>query len=249
MKILVPVKRVVDYNVKVRVKADGSDVDLANVKMSMNPFDEIAVEEAVRLKEAGVATEVVVVSAGVANCQETLRTAMAIGADRGILIQADGELQPLAVAKLLKAVCEKEQPQMVICGKQAIDDDANQTGQMLAGLLSWPQATFASKVVVAGAQATVTREIDGGLETVEVPLPAVVTVDLRLNEPRYATLPNIMKAKKKPLETTNAAALGVDVTPRLKTLKVSEPPKRSAGIVVADVPTLVSKLKTEAKVI
>ena len=249
MKILVPVKRVVDYNVKVRVKADGSDVDLANVKMSMNPFDEIAVEEAVRLKEAGIATEVIVVSAGVANCQETLRTAMAIGADRGILIQADGELQPLAVAKLLKAVCEKEQPQMVICGKQAIDDDANQTGQMLAGLLSWPQATFASKVVVAGAQATVAREIDGGLETVEVPLPAVVTADLRLNEPRYATLPNIMKAKKKPLETTTAAALGIDVAPRLKTLKVAEPPKRSAGIVVADVATLVMKLKTEAKVI
>ncbi|MBL8397334.1 MAG: electron transfer flavoprotein subunit beta/FixA family protein [Candidatus Accumulibacter sp.] len=249
MKILVPIKRVVDYNVKVRVKADGSDVDLANVKMSMNPFDEIAVEEAVRLKEAGVASEVVVVSAGVANCQETLRTAMAIGADRGILIQAEGELQPLAVAKLLKAVCEKEQPQLVICGKQAIDDDANQTGQMLAGLLSWPQATFASKVTIAGGQATVTREIDGGLETVDVPLPAVVTADLRLNEPRYATLPNIMKAKKKPLETTTAAALGVDIAPRLKTLKVAEPPKRTAGILVADAAALVMKLKTEAKVI
>jgi electron transfer flavoprotein beta subunit len=249
VKILVPVKRVVDYNVKVRVKPDGSDVDLANVKMSMNPFDEIAVEEAVRLKEAGVATEVVVVSAGVANCQETLRTAMAIGADRGILIQTDVELQPLAVAKLLQAVCAKEQPQIVLCGKQAIDDDANQTGQMLAGLLGWPQATFASKLVVAGQQATVTREIDGGLETVEVVLPAVVTTDLRLNEPRYATLPNIMKAKKKPLETTNPAALGVDVAPRLKTLKAAEPPKRSAGIKVADAADLVLKLKTEAKVI
>jgi len=249
LKILVPVKRVVDYNVKVRVKSDASDVDLANVKMSMNPFDEIAVEEAVRLREAGVATEVVVVSAGVANCQETLRTAMAIGADRGILIQTDGELQPLAVAKLLKAVCDKEQPQIVICGKQAIDDDANQTGQMLAGLLNRPQATFASKIVVAGTQATVTREIDGGLETIEVPLPAVLTADLRLNEPRYATLPNIMKAKKKPLETTNPAALGVDVTPRLKTLKVAEPAKRTAGIKVADAADLVMKLKTEAKVI
>ena len=249
LKILVPVKRVVDYNVKVRVKADASNVDLANVKMSMNPFDEIAIEEAVRLKEAGIATEVIAVSAGVLNCQETLRTAMAIGADRGILIQTDVELQPLAVAKLLKAVCEKEQPQIVLCGKQAIDDDANQTGQMLAGLMNWPQATFASKVVVAAAQATVTREIDGGLETVEVPLPAVVTVDLRLNEPRYATLPNIMKAKKKPLETTNPAALGVDVAPRLKTLKVAEPAKRSAGLKVADAADLVMKLKTEAKVI
>jgi electron transfer flavoprotein beta subunit len=249
LKILVPVKRVVDYNVKVRVKADASDVDLANVKMSMNPFDEIAIEEAVRLKEAGIATEVIAVSAGVLNCQETLRTAMAIGADRGILIQTDVELQPLAVAKLLKAVCEKEQPQIVLCGKQAIDDDANQTGQMLAGLMNWPQATYASKIVAAAAQATVTREIDGGLETIEVPLPAVVTVDLRLNEPRYATLPNIMKAKKKPLETTNPAALGVDVTPRLKTLKVAEPAKRSAGIKVADAADLVMKLKTEAKVI
>jgi len=244
LKILVPVKRVVDYNVKVRVKADGSNVDLANVKMSMNPFDEIAIEEAVRLKEAGIASEVVAVSAGVTNCQETLRTAMAIGADRGILIQTDVELQPLAVAKLLKALCEKEQPQIVLCGKQAIDDDANQTGQMLAGMMNWPQATFASKIVVAGEQATVTREIDGGLETIEVALPAVLTSDLRLNEPRYATLPNIMKAKRKPLETTNPEALGVDVTPRLKTLKVAEPPKRSAGIKVADAAELVSKLKT-----
>jgi electron transfer flavoprotein beta subunit len=249
LKILVPIKRVVDYNVKVRVKADASNVDLANVKMSMNPFDEIAVEEAVRLKEAGIASEVVAVSAGVANCQETLRTAMAIGADRGILIQTDVDLQPLAVAKLLKAVCEKEQPQIVICGKQAIDDDANQTGQMLAGLMGWPQATFASKIVVAGQQATVTREIDGGLESIEIALPAVLTTDLRLNEPRYATLPNIMKAKRKPLETTNPEALGVDVTPRLKTLKVAEPPKRSAGIKVADAADLVMKLKTEAKVI
>ena len=249
MKILVAVKRVVDYNVKVRVKPDASDVDLANVKMSMNPFDEIAIEEAVRLKEAGIATEVIAVSAGIANCQETLRTAMAIGADRGILIQTDVELQPLAVAKLLKAVCEKEQPQIVLCGKQAIDDDANQTGQMLAGLMNWPQATFASKIVVAGQLATVTREIDGGLETVEVPLPAVLTADLRLNEPRYATLPNIMKAKRKPLEMTNPATLAVDVSPRLKTLKVAEPPKRTAGIKVADAADLVMKLKTEAKVI
>ena len=249
MKILVPVKRVVDYNVKVRVKADASGVDLANVKMSMNPFDEIAIEEAVRLKEAGIASEVIAISAGVANCQETLRTAMAIGADRGILIQTDVELQPLAVAKLLRAICEKEQPQIVLCGKQAIDDDANQTGQMLAGLLNWPQATFASKVVVAGERASVTREIDGGLETVDIALPAVVTVDLRLNEPRYATLPNIMKAKRKPLETIAADSLGVDVAPRLKTLKVAEPPKRSAGIKVADAADLVMKLKTEAKVI
>ena len=249
MKILVPVKRVVDYNVKVRVKADASGVDLANVKMSMNPFDEIAIEEAVRLKEAGIASEVIAISAGVANCQETLRTAMAIGADRGILIQTDVELQPLAVAKLLKAICEKEQPQIVLCGKQAIDDDANQTGQMLAGLLNWPQATFASKVVVAGERASVTREIDGGLETVDIALPAVVTVDLRLNEPRYATLPNIMHAKRKPLETIAADSLGVDVAPRLKTLKVAEPPKRSAGIKVADAADLVMKLKTEAKVI
>ena len=250
MKILVPVKRVVDYNVKVRVKADGSGVDLANVKMSMNPFDEIAVEEAVRLKEAGIATEVVAVSCGVAACQETLRTAMAIGADRGILVDCgDADLQPLAVAKLLKALCDKEQPQLVICGKQAIDDDANQTGQMLAALQNWPQATFASKVVLADGKATVTREIDGGLETLALSLPAVVSTDLRLNEPRYATLPNIMKAKKKPLDTVKPADLGIDITPRLTTLKVSEPPKRSAGIQVADVADLVNKLKNEAKVI
>ncbi|WP_159687761.1 electron transfer flavoprotein subunit beta/FixA family protein [Cognatazoarcus halotolerans] len=249
MKILVPVKRVVDYNVKVRVKADGSGVDLANVKMSMNPFDEIAVEEAVRLKEAGVATEVVAVSCGVAQCQETLRTAMAIGADRGILVETDAELQPLAVAKLLKALCDKEQPTVVICGKQAIDDDANQTGQMLAALMGWPQATFASKVALADGKATVTREIDGGLETLEMNLPAVVTTDLRLNEPRYATLPNIMKAKKKPLETVKPADLSIDVAPRLATIKVSEPAKRSAGVIVADVAQLVEKLKNEAKVI
>jgi electron transfer flavoprotein beta subunit len=252
VKILVPVKRVVDYNVKVRVKADGSGVDLANVKMSMNPFDEIAVEEAVRLKEAGIATEVIAVSCGVAACQETLRTAMAIGADRAILVESDVELQPLAVAKLLKALCDKEQPQLVICGKQAIDDDANQTGQMLAALQGWPQATFASKVVIADGKAKisdVTREIDGGLETLAISLPAVVTTDLRLNEPRYATLPNIMKAKKKPLDTVKPADLGVDVTPRLTTLKVVEPAKRSAGIKVADVADLVNKLKNEAKVI
>ena len=249
MKILVPVKRVVDYNVKVRVKADGTGVDIANVKMSMNPFDEIAIEEAVRLKEAGIATEVVAVSAGLANCQETLRTAMALGADRSILIETDAELQPLAVAKLLKAVCVKEQPQIVLCGKQAIDDDANQTGQMLAALMNWPQATFASKVVVAGGKATVTREIDGGLETIEIGLPAVVTTDLRLNEPRYATLPNIMKAKKKPLETLTPAALGVDVAPRLKALKMAEPPKRAGGVMVKDVAELIAKLKNEAKVI
>jgi electron transfer flavoprotein beta subunit len=249
VKVLVPVKRVVDYNVKVRVKADGSGVDLANVKMSMNPFDEIAVEEAVRLKEAGVVTEVVAVSCGVVACQETLRAAMAIGADRGILVETDVELQPLAVAKLLKAVCDKEQPSVVICGKQAIDDDANQTGQMLAALAGWPQATFASKVTLADGKAVVSREIDGGLETVSVKLPAVVTTDLRLNEPRYATLPNIMKAKKKPLDTLKPAELGVDVTPRLTTLKVSEPPKRSAGERVADVAQLVDKLKNVAKVI
>ena len=249
MKILVPVKRVVDYNVKVRVKADGSGVDLANVKMSMNPFDEIAVEEAVRLKEAGVVTEVVAVSCGVAACQETLRAALAIGADRAILVETDVELQPLAVAKLLKAVCDKEQPNLVICGKQAIDDDANQTGQMLAALAGWPQATFASKVTLADGKASVTREIDGGLETLSVKLPAVVTTDLRLNEPRYATLPNIMKAKKKPLDTVKPADLGVDVAPRLATLKVSEPPKRSAGERVADVAQLVDKLKNVAKVI
>ena len=257
MKVLVPVKRVVDYNVKVRVKSDGSGVDIANVKMSMNPFDEIAVEEAVRLKEAGTATEVIAVSAGVPGCQETLRTAMAIGADRGILVDCsdlgDAELQPLAVAKLLKALVEKEQPQLVILGKQAIDDDANQTGQMLAALLGWPQATFASKVVIAGEggqmRATVTREVDGGLETLEVNLPAIITTDLRLNEPRYATLPNIMKAKKKPLDTVKPDALGVDVAPRLKTLKVAEPAKRQAGVKVADVADLIAKLKNEAKVI
>ncbi|MGB8053609.1 MAG: electron transfer flavoprotein subunit beta/FixA family protein, partial [Azonexus sp.] len=232
-----------------RVKADGSGVDLANVKMSMNPFDEIAVEEAVRLKEAGIASEVIVVSCGVAACQETLRTAMAIGADRGILIETDVELQPLAVAKLLKALCDKEQPQLVICGKQAIDDDANQTGQMLAALQGWPQATFASKVVIADGKATVTREIDGGLETLAITLPAVVSTDLRLNEPRYATLPNIMKAKKKPLDTVKPTDLGVDVAPRLTTLNVAEPAKRSAGIRVADVADLVNKLKNEAKVI
>jgi len=249
MKVLVPVKRVVDFNVKVRVKSDGTGVDIANVKMSMNPFDEIAVEEAVRLKEKGVATEIVAVSCGVAQCQETLRTAMAIGADRAILVETAEELQPLAVAKILKALVDKEQPGLVILGKQAIDDDANQVGQMLAALAGLPQATFASKVEVAGGKAKVTREVDGGLETLEVTLPAVVTTDLRLNEPRYVTLPNIMKAKKKPLENIKPADLGVDVTPRLKMLKVSEPPKRSAGIKVPDVATLVAKLKNEAKVI
>ncbi|MFA7280868.1 MAG: electron transfer flavoprotein subunit beta/FixA family protein [Sterolibacterium sp.] len=249
MKILVPVKRVVDYNVKVRVKADGTGVDLANVKMSMNPFDEIAIEEAVRLREANVAKEVIAVSCGLAACQETLRTAMAIGADRSILVESDVDLQPLAVAKLIKAVAEKEQPQIVIFGKQAIDDDANQTGQMFAALMGWPQATFASKVVVSGDTATVTREIDGGSETLEFKLPLVITTDLRLNEPRYATLPNIMKAKKKQLDVFKPADLGVDVTPRLTTLKVSEPPKRGAGVKVADVKELVAKLKNEAKVI
>jgi electron transfer flavoprotein beta subunit len=249
MKVLVAVKRVVDYNVKIRVKSDGTGVDLANVKMSMNPFDEIAVEEAVRLKEAGVATEVVVVSCGVAQCQETLRTAMAIGADRAILVESNDELQPLAVAKILKALADKEQPQLVILGKQAIDDDSNQTGQMLAALANWPQATFASKVQVEGGKAAVIREVDGGLETVSIALPAIVTTDLRLNEPRYVTLPNIMKAKKKPLETIPVADLGVDVSPRLKTLKVNEPPKRSAGVMVPDVAALVDKLKNEAKVI
>ena len=249
MKVLVAVKRVVDYNVKVRVKSDGSGVDLAGVKMSMNPFDEIAVEEAMRLREAGSATEVVAVSCGVAACQETLRTALAIGADRGVLVQTDVELQPLAVAKLLKAVVDKEQPQLVILGKQAIDDDCNQTAQMLAALLGWGQATFASKVVVDGGALAVTREVDGGLETVGVALPAVVSTDLRLNEPRYVTLPNIMKAKKKPLDTLSPEALGVDVAPRLKTLKVVEPPKRGAGVKVPDVATLVAKLKNEAKVI
>jgi electron transfer flavoprotein beta subunit len=249
MKIFVPVKRVVDYNVKVRVKSDGSGVDIANVKMSMNPFDEIAVEEAMRLKEGGKVTEVVAVSCGVAQCQETLRTAMAIGADRGILVETTEELQPLAVAKLLKALADREQPQLIILGKQAIDDDSNQTGQMLAALLGWGQATFASKVVIEDGKATVTREVDGGLETIALPLPAIVTTDLRLNEPRYVTLPNIMKAKKKPLETVKPADLGVDVTPRLKTLKVAEPPKRSAGIMVKDVAELVAKLRNEAKVI
>ena len=249
MKILVPVKRVVDYNVKVRVKSDGTGVELANVKMSMNPFDEIAVEAAVRLREKGVVTEVLAVSCGVGQCQETLRTAMAIGADRAILVETNEELQPLAVAKLLKALVDKEQPGLVILGKQAIDDDCNQTGQMLAGLLDWGQATFASKVEIADGKATVTREVDGGLETVSIALPAVVTADLRLNEPRYVTLPNIMKAKKKPFEIVQPEALGVDVRPRIKTLKVSEPPKRSAGIKVSDVATLVAKLKNEAKVI
>jgi len=249
MKVLVPVKRVVDFNVKVRVKSDGTGVDIANVKMSMNPFDEIAVEEAVRLKEKGVVTEIVAVSCGVAQCQETLRTAMAIGADRAILVETDVELQPLAVAKILKALVDKEQPQLVILGKQAIDDDCNQTGQMLAALADLPQATFASKVEVADGKATVTREVDGGLETLSLTLPAIVTTDLRLNEPRYVTLPNIMKAKKKPLETVKPDALGVDVAPRIKTLKVIEPPRRGAGVKVADVATLVAKLKTEAKVI
>jgi electron transfer flavoprotein beta subunit len=249
MKVLVPVKRVVDYNVKVRVKSDQTGVDIANVKMSMNPFDEIAVEEAVRLKEKGVATEVIAVSCGVQQCQETLRTAMAIGADRAILVQTDEELQPLAVAKILKALVDKEQPGLVILGKQAIDDDCNQTGQMLAALADLPQATFASKVEVADGQAKVTREVDGGLETISVKLPAVVTTDLRLNEPRYVTLPNIMKATKKQLDVVQPAELGVDVKPRLKTLKVTEPPKRGAGVKVPDVATLVQKLKTEAKVI
>jgi electron transfer flavoprotein beta subunit len=249
MKILVAVKRVVDYNVKIRVKSDHSGVDLANVKMSMNPFDEIAVEEAVRLKEAGVATEVVVVSAGPTQCQETLRTALAIGADRAILVESDAELQPLAVAKILKALCEKEQAQIVILGKQAIDDDSNQTGQMLASLMDIPQATFASKVVIADGKANVTREVDGGLETIAITLPAVITTDLRLNEPRYVTLPNIMQAKKKTLELVKPEDLGVDIAPRLKTLKVEEPPKRSAGVMVADVAALVDKLKNEAKVI
>ena len=249
MKVLIAVKRVVDYNVKVRVKSDGTGVDIANVKMSMNPFDEIAVEEAVRLKEKGAASEVVVVSCGVAQCQETLRTALAIGADRAILVETDAELQPLAVAKLLKALVDKEQPGLVILGKQAIDDDCNQTGQMRAALADLPQATFASKVDVADGAATVTREVDGGLETLKLTLPAVVTTDLRLNEPRYVTLPNIMKAKKKPLETVKPEDLGVDVKPRIKTLKVSEPPKRGAGVKVADVAALVEKLKNEAKVI
>ncbi|MEJ5031938.1 electron transfer flavoprotein subunit beta/FixA family protein [Comamonas sp. MYb69] len=249
MKVLVPVKRVVDYNVKVRVKSDGSGVDIANVKMSMNPFDEIAVEEAVRLKEKGVVTEIIAVSCGVTQCQETLRTAMAIGADRAILVETTEELQPLAVAKLLKALVDKEQPGLVICGKQAIDDDANQTGQMLAALADLPQATFASKVEVAGDKVNVTREVDGGLETLSLSMPAVITTDLRLNEPRYVTLPNIMKAKKKQLDTLKPEDLGVDVSPRLKTLKVQEPAKRGAGVKVPDVATLIDKLKNEAKVI
>jgi electron transfer flavoprotein beta subunit len=249
MKVLVPVKRVVDYNVKVRCKSDGSGVDIANVKMSMNPFDEIAVEEAVRLKEAGLVTEVVAVSCGVAQCQETLRTALAIGADRAVLVETEVELQPLAVAKLLKAVFEKEGASLVILGKQAIDDDCNQTGQMLAALADLPQGTFASKVQIDGGQVKVTREVDGGFETVSLSLPAVVTADLRLNEPRYVTLPNIMKAKKKPVETVKPEDLGVDVAPRIKTLSVSEPPVRSAGVIVPDVDTLIGKLKNEAKVI
>jgi electron transfer flavoprotein beta subunit len=249
MKVLVAVKRVVDFNVKIRVKADKTGVETANVKMSMNPFDEIAVEEAVRLKEAGVATEIIVVSCGVQACQETLRTALAIGADRAILVETGVEMQPLAVAKLLKAIVAREQPGLIIMGKQAIDDDSNQTGQMLAALLNWSQATFASKVKISGATAEVTREVDGGLETISVKLPAVVTTDLRLNEPRYVTLPNIMKAKKKPLETLNPEGLGVDVAPRLKTLKVQEPPKRSAGKLVKSVQELVEKLRNEAKVI
>jgi len=249
MKVLVPVKRVVDYNVKVRVKSDGTGVDIANVKMSMNPFDEIAIEEAVRLREKGAATEVIAVSCGVTQCQETLRTAMAIGADRAILIETTEELQPLAVAKLLKAIVDKEQPGLVILGKQAIDDDCNQTGQMLAALCDLPQGTFASKVEIADGLARVTREVDGGLEIVSLTLPAIITTDLRLNEPRYVTLPNIMKAKKKQMDIFKPADLGVDVTPHIKTLKVKEPPQRSAGIKVADVAALVDKLKNEAKVI
>ncbi len=249
MKILVPVKRVIDYNVKPRVKPDGSGVDLANVKMSMNPFDEIAVEEAVKLKEAGVATEIIAVSIGVTQCQETLRTALAMGADRAILVETALEVQPLGVAKVLKAIAEKETPQLILLGKQAIDDDSNQTGQMLAALLGWAQATFASKVLVSGTEASVTREIDGGLETLSIKLPAIITTDLRLNTPRYATLPNIMKAKKKPLDVFTPDALGVDVSPRLTTLKVVEPPKRKGGVMVADVAALVDKLKNEAKVI
>ena len=249
MKVLVAVKRVVDYNVKIRVKADKTGVDLANVKMSMNPFDEIAVEEAVRLKEAGTATEVIAVSIGPAQAQETLRTALAMGADRGILVKTDAEVQPLAVAKILAKIAEAEQPQLVIVGKQAIDDDSNQTGQMMAALLGWPQGTFANKVALADGKTTVVREVDGGLETVELKLPAVVTTDLRLNEPRYASLPNIMKAKKKPIDEKTPDDFGVDIAPRLKTLSVEEPPKRKAGIKVPDVATLVDKLKTEAGVI
>ncbi|MBV9655009.1 MAG: electron transfer flavoprotein subunit beta/FixA family protein [Acetobacteraceae bacterium] len=249
MKVLVPVKRVVDYNVKVRVRADGSGVELAGVKMSMNPFDEIAVEEAVRLKEKGAATEIVAVSLGVAQCGETIRTALAMGADRGILVETDAALEPLAVAKMLRALAEREQPRLVIMGKQAIDDDMNATGQMLAALLGWPQGTFASKLVIEGDTATVTREVDGGLETVSLALPAIVTTDLRLNEPRYASLPNIMKARKKPIETVKPADLGVDPAPRLTVLTVSEPPRRQAGARVASVADLVAKLRGEAKVI
>jgi electron transfer flavoprotein beta subunit len=249
MKVLVPVKRVVDYNVKVRVKSDGSGVETAGVKMSMNPFDEIAIEEAIRLKEKGLASEIVAVSLGVAQCSETIRTALAMGADRGILVETDSELQPLAVAKLLRAIAEKEQPRLIILGKQAIDDDMNATGQMLAALLGWPQGTFASKLAIEGDSLTVTREVDGGLETVSLHLPAVVTTDLRLNEPRYASLPNIMKARKKPIETLKPADLGVDVAPRLKLISVAEPPKRKAGQKVASVAELVQRLRTEAKVI
>ena len=249
MKIITAVKRVVDYNVKVRVKSDHSGVDIDNVKMSMNPFDEIATEAAVRLKESGTATEVVAVSCGVTQCQETLRMALAIGADRGVLVETNVELQPLAVAKLLKAVVEKEQPKLVILGKQAIDDDASQTGQLLAALLDWPQATFASSIELDGSTATVTREVDGGLEVISLQLPAIITTDLRLNEPRYVTLPNIMKAKKKPIETVTPDSLGVDAAPRLRTLKVVEPAARKAGVKVPDVATLVEKLKYEAKVI
>jgi electron transfer flavoprotein beta subunit len=249
MKVLVAVKRVIDYNVKIRVKADGTGVETANVKMSMNPFDEIGVEEAVRLKEAGKATEVIAVSLGPTQCQETIRTALAMGADRGIHVQTDVELQPLAVAKLLKAVVDKEQPGLIILGKQAIDDDANQTGQMLAGLLGWPQGTFASKIVPENGSLKVTREVDGGLETVVLKMPAVITTDLRLNEPRYASLPNIMKAKKKPIDALTPEALGVDPSPRLKTLKVVEPPKRKSGVRVGSVAELVDKLRNEAKVI
>lgn len=249
MKIMVAVKRVIDYNVKVRVKSDQTGVETANVKMSMNPFDEIAVEEAVRLREAGIATEVIAVSIGLATCQETLRTAMAIGADRGILVESDADIQPLAVAKILKSLAEKEQAQLVLLGKQAIDDDSNQTGQMLAALMNSAQATFASKVEMKDGQLFVTREIDGGLETLTLQLPAVVTSDLRLNEPRYVTLPNIMKAKKKPLETIHPQDLGVDVSPRIATLKVVEPSVRSAGVIVPDMATLIEKLKSEAKVI
>ncbi|WP_321800557.1 electron transfer flavoprotein subunit beta/FixA family protein [Caballeronia sp. J97] len=249
MKVLVAVKRVVDYNVKVRVRSDGTGVDISNVKMSMNPFDEIAVEEAVRLKEAGVATEIIAVSAGTTQCQETLRTALAIGADRAILIESNAELQPLDVAKLLRALVEKEQPTLILLGKQAIDDDSNQTGQMLAALAQMPQATFASQMSVVDGKAMVEREIDGGAETLSLTLPAVVTTDLRLNEPRYVTLPNIMKAKKKPLETLSPAALGIEITPRLQTLRVAEPPSRAAGTLVPDVKTLVEKLTNEAKVL